>query len=320
MFMPLIMAGAVAEAYNEDVAAKKAEVAQIKAVTRKYLLEEGISRLDTRKKALAESRKRISAATGLGFDKKAAIALEASGELPSVLTRLEKLREDPEKDISTSSVKKMSQAIVDNIPEDKLAEAMNYALDLGAAEEMTVEKLINTIFYSTDDSEAFAAVSSISTGTGMPSIDPTGVNLIGLTEMTPEKTQKVRNLIEDRLKDSLGRSLTETGYVWDNPTAANTIIENALDYYLTQRADPFLDKDLADVTSEISDKVQTLISENVPLNVIADQYDFSITPTEFEYTPPTVVVDPNTPPIAPPSSIVPSSSESIIDKNNLATQ
>lgn len=312
MVSALIVAGGLAKAYNDDVAEKKAKLAEIQAMTSKYLVEEGLSRIESRKKALQESRARISKATTLGFDKKAAIALESSGELGAVITRLDKLKEDPEKDISTSSIKKMSQAILDNVPEDKLAAAMEYAIDMGGAEEMTSEKLINAVFYASDPSEGFKAVSSISTGTGMPSMEPTGVNLIGLTELTPEKTQKVRNLIEDRLKDSLGRTLTDTGYVWNNPTAANAIIEKALDYYIQQRADPFLDKDLADVTSDISDKVQTLISENVPLNIIADQYDFSIRPTEFDYTPP-----PQSP-ITPAGSETLTTPSSIIDKNNLA--
>ena len=301
--MPLVIAGGMAKGYLEDVAEKKAKLAQIEAIKTEWLLNTGLAKIEKRREQRKAAQARISTATRLGFDEKAAIALEASGELSSVITRVEKLIEDPEKDVSTSSIKKMSQAILDNVPQDRLAKAVEYALDLGAAEEMTAEKLINTIFSTSDESEKFAAVADISTETEMPSIKPTGINLIGLTDLSPEKTQKVRNLIEDRLKDSLGRTLTKDGYVWDNPGAANTIIEKALTYYIEQRADPFLDKDLADITTDISDKVQYLIGEGIPLNTIADQYEFSLKPTEFDYTPTTSPTQQTTP-IAPPSSII----------------
>jgi len=301
--MPLVIAGGMAKGYLEDVAEKKAKLAKIEAIKTEWLLNTGLAKIEKRREQRKAAQARISTATRLGFDEKAAIALEASGELSSVITRVEKLIEDPEKDVSTSSIKKMSQAILDNVPQDRLAKAVEYALDLGAAEEMTAEKLINTIFSTSDESEKFAAVADISTGTDMPSIKPTGINLIGLTDLSPEKTQKVRNLIEDRLKDSLGRTLTKDGYVWDNPGAANTIIEKALTYYIEQRADPFLDKDLADITTDISDKVQYLIGEGIPLNTIANQYEFSLKPTEFDYTPTTSPTQQTTP-IAPPSSII----------------
>ena len=319
-FMPMVIAGGLAKAYNEDVAEKKAQVAQINAVKREYLFKTGLQKIETRRAALKESRGRISQATRYGFDPEAAAVLEASGELSSVITRLEKLRDDPEKDVSAAGIKRMSKAILDNVPEDRVATAMKYAFDSGAAEDFNAEKLIDVVFSTTNVEESlqegFNMVAGMSSGQGQ-GISPTGVSLAGLTDLSPEKTQKVRNLIEDRLKDTLGRTYNEnTGaYQWENPSAANAIIEKSLNYYLNQRADPFREADLADVTTEISDTIQDLLGTGAQLNDIAESFEFG-----KPFTPTAAVTSVDTPGSLLPPSAQGEDSNDIFDRNNLATQ
>ena len=319
-FMPLVIAGGMAQAYNEEVAAKKEQVRQLNNVKREYLFKTGMSKLEARRAAVKESRARISQATTLGFDKKAAAVLEASGELTTIISRLEKLRDDPEKDVSKAGIKKMSSAILDNVPEDRVAAAMKYAFDSGAVEGFNAEKLIDVIFSTTNVEESlqegFNMVADIPSGRG-PGVAPTGVSLVGLTDLSPEKTQKVRNLIEDRLKDSLGRTLDpNTGaYQWENPSAANAIIEKSLNYYLEQRADPFREADLADITTEISDTVQDLLGTGAQLDDIASGFEFG-----KPFTPKGITV-----PTEGPGSLLPPGAQvddngDIFSKNNLATQ
>ena len=315
--MPLQILGGAAEALSEEIDAKKQRAADILLAQQKYLMESGIAKIKAIRDARKESEARVSKAVGFEFDRKAALALEMSGELEGIITRLTKLAEDPEKDINKQAIKKMSQAILESVPPEKLAQAMEYAIDSGAAEEVTAEKLINAIFSATtpeEIGEVANTVGDISGGEGLPSVGPFGLNLLSLTELGEERTQKARNLIEDRLKDSLGRTLTPNGYVFDEPTEANRIIEKALDYYIERRRDPLLQVDIADVTSEISQKLDSLIQQNINLNTIANDYDFSMDPSDFNPNPQPTGPPPNGPSTVPPSS---QSDEQTINDNIL---
>ncbi len=313
-----MLAGAAKE-YSEEMDAKKQQAADILLAQQKYLMESGIAKLTAIKKGRKESQARIDKAKSFEFDSKAALALEMSGELDSVITRLTKIKEADGKDVDGQSVARMSQAILENVPPEKLAQAMEYAIDSGAAEEVTAEKLINAIFSATTSEElglVSQSVSDISGGEGLPSVGPFGLNLLSLTELGEERTQKARNLIEDRLKDSLGRTLTPNGYVFDEPTEANRIIEKALDYYVERRGDPLLQVDIADVTSEISQKLDSLIQQNINLNTIANDYDFSMNPSDFNPNPQPTGPQPTGP---NNSTTTPSnqSDEQTINDNNL---
>lgn len=315
-FLGTIAVGAMAQAYNEDKAAKEAQVAEIQAMKRKWLFTTGMEKISNRRERRKEAQARVSNAVRLGFDRRAALVLETSGELDSVLTRINKLKEDTEKDVSSTGIRKMSQAIIENVPEDKIAQATQYALDLGAAEDMDAGKLIDVIFSATDDAslnKAIETVGGIPSGVPSPEMSPTGVNLIGLTELTPSKTKQVKSLIESRIAGIMGATaLGEDTYQWTDPTSANIIIDKALDYYMDQRANPYLDVDLADITSQISNDVRTLVQSGVQLKDIADNFNFGMNPNEFEKTP--LPKDP----LTPPSATFDENSISIIDKNNLA--
>lgn len=316
-FLGTIAAGAIAEAYNEDRAAKEAQVAEIQAMKRKWLFTTGMEKISNRRERRKEAQARVASAVRLGFDRRAALVLETSGELDSVLTRVNKLKEDPEKDVSRTGIKKMSQAIIENVPEDKIAQATQYALDLGAAEDMDAGKLIDVIFSATDDAslnKAIKTVGGISSGVPSPDMSPTGVNLIGLTELTPEKTKQVKGLIESRIAGIMGATaLGEDTYQWTDPTSANIVIDKALEYYMQQRANPYLEMDLADITTQISNDVRTLVQSGVQLKDIANNFNFGMNPNEFEKIP-----KPNDA-IVPPAATLDENNLSIIDQNNLAT-
>jgi|TARA_R100000479_G_scaffold148954_3_gene84499 hypothetical protein len=255
-------------------------------------METGLQKFQAIKKSKKESQARISKAVSFGFDRKAALSLEMSGELDSVITRLTKLREDPDKKISKANVRKMSKAILENVPPEKLAQAMEYALDSGAGEEVTAEKLINAIFSATTPSEVGEAASMIGdiSGESLPSVGPFGLNLVSLTDFRPEKKAQVKKLIEGQLAPLLGHggSTNQDGntvYNWTNPMAAGRIINNALEYYSERRSDPFLEVDLADITTDITNKVNSLLLGGATLDQIATQYDFSTNTADFNIEP-----------------------------------
>ena len=290
--MPLVMLGGAAAEYNKEVERKKQQAADILLAQQKYLMETGLQKFQAIKKSKKESQARISKAVSFGFDRKAALSLEMSGELDSVITRLTKLREDPDKKISKANVRKMSKAILENVPPEKLAQAMEYALDSGAGEEVTAEKLINAIFSATTPSEVGEAASMIGdiSGESLPSVGPFGLNLVSLTDFRPEKKAQVKKLIEGQLAPLLGHggSTNQDGntvYNWTNPMAAGRIINNALEYYSERRSDPFLEVDLADITTDITNKVNSLLLGGATLDQIATQYDFSTNTADFNIEP-----------------------------------
>ena len=291
--MPLQILGGAAEALSEEMDAKKQRAADILLAQQKYLMESGIAKIKAIRDARKESEARIAKAKSFGFDSKAALALEMSGELDSLITRLTKLKEDPDRKISEVNLKRMSKAILESVPPEKLAQAMEYALDSGAGEEVTAEKLINAIFSATTPEEigkVANTIGDISGGEGLPSIGPFGLNLLSLTQFEPAKESQAKKLLEGNLAHLLGSKSSSTNeagttiYNYPNPTAAGNILNKAFDYYKERRSDPFLQKDLIDVTSEIYKKVNSLIQSGVDLNTISNQYDFTTDPSQFEFT------------------------------------
>lgn len=85
MLMPLVIAGGAAEAYNDDVAEKKAQLAEIQAYKRKWLFEEGMKNIQNRRAARTNASNRITLAKQRGFSPKVAMALEKTGQLAGVL-------------------------------------------------------------------------------------------------------------------------------------------------------------------------------------------------------------------------------------------
>jgi hypothetical protein len=81
MVSALIAIGGAAKAYNDDVAEKKAQLAEIQATTAKYMVEAGLQKIADRKEALAESKARVNLARNYGFSRRAAMAMEMSGQL-----------------------------------------------------------------------------------------------------------------------------------------------------------------------------------------------------------------------------------------------
>ena len=292
--MPLVMLGGAAEAYNKDVEAKKQAAADILLAQQKYLMESGLQKFQSITKSKKESEGRISKGVTLGFDRKAALALEMSGQLDSLITRLDKLNEDPKTRVVDTEIKKVSKAILENVPPEKMAQAMEYALDSGAGQEVTAEKLINAIFSATTSEElglVSQSVSDISGGEGLPSIAPFGLNFVGITDLKPSEIKQAKSVIESRLANVIGYEDVsygpsgETVVKWTNPTAAGLIVDKALQYYLGRRRDPYLSKSMEAVTTDIFNNINTLVSENVDLATIANEYEFGTDPSTFEYTP-----------------------------------
>tara|TARA_R110001592_G_scaffold102370_2_gene289133 strand:+ start:2255 stop:3235 length:981 start_codon:yes stop_codon:yes gene_type:complete len=276
-------AAGFAEAYNRDVAEKKAEIAQITAVKREWLLTTGMQKLETRRAAVKESKARISTAASFGFDRNAAAVLESSGELTPIIAKLTKLRASDQegRGISKVGVENMSRAVLENVSEENLAKAINYAFDSGAAANFDTEALIDIVFSTDNIDEGFKMVGDIPTGSGAPQIGSLGMQLQGLGKLEPGKAIEARKLIETKIAPLLGASVTESGWVAEGSEVdIGRIMENAFNYYTYRRADPMLDGDLESVTADIGKRIATLTSKGHNASEFTD-YDFTTNPDVF---------------------------------------
>lgn len=249
-------------------------MAKRQAVVLPYLME----RWEAQEKARLEKRARLSEATSLGFSKEAAAILESNGQLTSLNDRLRKLVEDPQTDLSQAGMKKLSQAIVDNVPEDKVAAAMTYAFDTGVAANPTTEGLIS-VMNATTDEELFSAMqAAVPSPTIAPTISTQTINLQGATELSPTKATSAFNFIQKQLAPLIGgTSDGQGGYVFQNPTAAGRIINNAFEVYKVKRQDPLFPRDDIDIISDIEDRLTQLTQGGSQLNEIADNPGFELT-------------------------------------------
>ena len=293
------LAGVVAEINRQEDAATRAEEFMMSLLEKRkaQILPELMSRIEARKEKAQKRAARVSTAVGFGLTEEAAAVLESSGDLDTLLVRLNKLQENPDKTISRSGMERLSEAVVANLKPEKIASAMAYALDMGFAEDPTSDKLIEAIYANTEEDfeTALTPLLSAATGSGAasPDIDRFRVNPMSLTSMDSDKTAKVQKQLERSLMSQLGGSYNaDTGnIVWQNPDAAGEIIQNAVEYFKVQISDPLIQKDESDVYSEIFDKIN-FITGYKSLREIALNY-----PT-FEYNPQTIDEpprpDPNT--------------------------
>lgn len=323
-----MLAGAAKE-YSAEMDAKKQRAADILLAQQKYLMESGIAKIKAIRDARKESEARISKGVTLGFDRKAALALEMSGQLDSLITRLDKLNENPKTRVIDTEVKKVSKAILESVPPEKLAKAMEYALDSGAGQEVTADKLINAIFSATTSEELGEAAGMVGdiSGESLPSIAPLGLNFSGITNLPESEVKEARSLIESRLAPLIGSegvmttSSGESVIKFTNPTAAGLIVDKALQYYLNKRTDPYLSGDLTKVSTEIFNNIKTLVSDEVDIDTIASQYEFNTDPSTFDYTPKekTFETPSKQKDMSDEEKLFNESRQKIIEQNNLGT-
>ena len=90
-FGGLMLAAGMAEAYNEDVARKKEQAAEILAAQTKYLMESGLLNIQNMRDKRKAAMGRIAEAKRFGFTNKSATALEMSGQLEFEMEKIKKL-------------------------------------------------------------------------------------------------------------------------------------------------------------------------------------------------------------------------------------
>lgn len=255
-----------------------------------YMLKSGFEERANLKKARAERAKLLDEADKLGIDEEAAAVLYSTGQLSSTVGYLKKIEqsEDPDKKINKAGLKRFSEAIVASVPEEKLGAAMKYAFELGAAEDPSSDKLVEAIHATSLDEydEAISEFMSTSPTTRVaPNISPFDINKRGLIDYDPADIKAARELIDANLKTQL-ETMTNpnTGVLqYTNPDASGEILNNAVDFYISEMSDPLKARSGAEVIKDIFERVDALTEDrNINLRDIAENFKTFQVPPPFQ--------------------------------------
>ena len=255
-----------------------------------YMLKAGFEERAKLKEARAERAKLLDEADKLGIDEEAAAVLYSTGQLSSTVGYLKKIEqsEDPDKKINKAGLKRFSEAIVASVPEEKVGAAMKYAFELGAAEDPSSDKLVEAIHATSLDEydEAISAFMNTSPTTRVaPNISPFDINKRGLIDYDPADIKAARELIDANLKTQLETTTNpNTGQLqYTNPDASGEILNNAVDFYISEMSDPLKARSGAEVIKDIFERVDALTEDrNINLRDIAENFKTFQVPPPFQ--------------------------------------
>lgn len=297
-FLGTIAAGAIAEAYNEDKAAKEAQVAEIQAAKRQWLFTTGMENIKNRRERRKAASGRVSQAQRFGFSRKSAMALEMSGQLEFELDKVQKLIGNNK--LAENYIPTLVAYLEDKVENDEqLSAAISRGLEpesLVSEEEMSLG-LINSLGDLNQLQEQFMKTTE-GGGAGLPAF-----------QYTPTKGARIELADSKSIRAQLASTLS-TMY-------SDSFQVNAMgDVTFTQNAKPEVQKlfnDLASKTIQLAEDptnsysptsalnrvistIQT--SQFVPPNVVVEKLDEALETPDFSWEP-FKVTPPPTPPGGP---------------------
>ena len=285
-----VMAGAFFQNLADTMQKNREYLKAKQGMLEEYMLKSGFEERANLKKARAERAKLLDEADKLGIDEEAAAVLYSTGQLSSTVGYLKKIEqsEDPDKKINKAGLKRFSEAIVASVPEEKLGAAMKYAFELGAAEDPSSDKLVEAIHATSldDFDEAISEFMNTSPTTRVaPNISPFDINRRGLIDYDPADIKAARELIDANLKTQLETTTNpNTGQLqFTNPDASGEILNNAVDFYVSEMSDPLKSRSGAEVIKDIFERVDALTEDpNIDLRDIAENFKTFEIPPAFQ--------------------------------------
>ena len=273
-----------------------------------------MERLNEQKEDLAERRERVRMAQTLGLSKKAAAVLESSGALGLELKRLTKLNEDGE--LNRESLKRISEQIVDAVPEEKVNDALEYVIkgDLKFSKMGDENDTLIAAMYNATSIDEFTqayskAITPLQTET-VKRIRPFDYTTRGAQTMTPSKRSSAQTTIAKSIADSLGLNVETDAngnfmrFQGEDKDKAMTVLNNALDRYQELYESPTYFDDPTKIINEIGRRVNVLKQKGLDVNQISQNPYFDL---EFEMT--EVPIDPtqtmNNPEVQPTIELTP---------------
>ena len=285
-----VMAGAFFQNLADTMEKNREYLKAKQGMLEEYMLKAGFEERAKLKEARAERAKLLDEADKLGLDKEASAVLYSTGQLSSTVGYLKKIEqsEDPDKKINKAGLKRFSEAIVASVPEEKLGAAMKYAFELGAAEDPSSDKLVEAIHATSLDEydEAISEFMNTSPTTRVaPNISPFDINKRGLIDYDPADIKAARELIDANLKTQLETTTNpNTGQLqYTNPDASGEILNNAVDFYVSEMSDPLKARSGAEVIKDIFERVDALTEDqNINLRDIAENFKTFQVPPPFQ--------------------------------------
>jgi hypothetical protein len=298
--MAMFSYAAMADYFDEKKAEKKDLEARDLARKDKLIsmiLPELLDRRAKRDARFQAASSRIGTAVNYGMDQEAAAILEATGQLPTLVTRLEKLDQNPEKKISSSALRQLSEGLIRDLAPEKIAAAMDYAIGNDFLDAPSTTKYIEALYASSSD-DIMATAAELESGSGRraprPNIGRIDFNELALTEQDPKKRATMVKILSTNLSPHLGgtASVNETGQTittWLKPAEAQKVIQNATDYFIAQSSDVFNTKSEIEILEDIYDLTGGYIASTNDIEKVA-QIDFGTPLAEI-----TTTINPITP-------------------------
>ena len=257
-----------------------------------------VERLNAEKEDLAERRERVQQAMVLGLTKKASAVLESSGALELELDRLKKLNEKGE--LNREALKKISQQIVESVPEEKVADALDYVIkgDLTFTDMPSQNDTLIAAMYNATTVDEFTqaytkAITPLQKST-VKRIQPFDYTTRGADVITPSESSSARTTIAKSIAQTLGVGIIPDAngnflkFQGKDEDAAQTVLNNAYDMYENLYESPTYFDSPTKIINDINTRINVLRQQGQEVKEIARNptFDTSIT---IEVEPP----DPN---------------------------
>ena len=243
-------------------------------------------RIGKYKEEAAESRNRVSTAEKLGFSKEAAVILEVDGQLSVHLEKLSKLGPD---ELNKNQLKIISKTIVESLPENKVAQAMDYVLQgdlsfkgLTDGPDVALAALWNSgeeEFY-----ESFGKLSRLMTDqrTTAPDLDVGEFTSRSAVNLSLSDRTSANNNIARSISATLGLGLTYDpqgnviGFQGEDKDQAQIILNNAFDVYENLYNNPTNFSNPSESINKIANTIQLLKQQGNTTQQIAANPTFEL--------------------------------------------
>ena len=285
-FKNLMIAGGIAKAYNEEVAEKKARVAEINAVKREYLFKTGMSNIQARRDALKASRQRISEAKRRGFSTKSARALEMSGQLEFELDKVVTLLKNG--NLSENYVEILSASLEDKVDGDEaLAAAVSKGLqgDSFKTEEEMSLGLINAMGDLNELQEQFLKTTESSGRTSLPALQ---YNYTKGPRIELSDRKSIQTQLASALSTMYDASFTTNAngdvmFSQDTSPDVQVLFNNLTEKTVSLAEDPANSFSPVSALNTVITSIEN--SSSVPATTVLEKIDEAITTPSFNWEP-----------------------------------
>lgn len=307
--MPLVIAGGMAKGYLEDVAEKKAKLAQIEAFKTEWLFKTGMTNIQNRREQRKAGEARVAEAKRFGFSQKSAMALEMSGQLEFELGKIKSLIEKNK--LAENYIPTLVSYLEGKVDNDvDLAESISRGLqsDSLVTEEEQSLALINSIGDLNDLQKEFMKTT---TGgrTGIPAFryTPTKGARIELSDIKSIRSQLASTLNTIYANSFQINQMGEVTFTQNAKPEVQQLFNTLADKTKLLAEDPTNSYSPTSALNTVIDAIQT--SQFVPPNVVVEKLDEAITTPNFNWDP----FRTNTSPTNPTTNNPPSNNNPVND-------